>query len=80
VSGRFVGEAGEALQRRKAEPRLGRAGNDGAGLRASQEALTARQKSAEGIVGQAVGEAGEALQRRKAEPTARPSRERWSKA
>jgi hypothetical protein len=36
-------------------------------LRASQGALTAVQKSAEGILGQAVGKASEALQSRKAE-------------
>ena len=37
------------------------------GLRESQGALTAAQKSAEGILGQAVGKAIEALQGRKAE-------------
>src|SRR5205807_1222633 len=36
-------------------------------LRRSRGRLTARQKSAEGIVGQAVGKASEALQGRKAE-------------
>jgi hypothetical protein len=36
-------------------------------LRASEGALTAGQKSAEGVVGQAVGNASEALQGRKAE-------------
>src|SRR5438105_4957788 len=36
-------------------------------LRRSRGCLTARQKSAEGIVGQAVGKASEALQGRKAE-------------
>ena len=36
-------------------------------LRASQDALTAVQKSAAGILGQAVGKASEALQGRKAE-------------
>jgi hypothetical protein len=36
-------------------------------LRKSRGNLTARQKSAEGVVGHAVGEASEALQCRKAE-------------
>ena len=36
-------------------------------LRRPKDRLTARQKSAEGIVGQAVGKASEALQGRKAE-------------
>jgi len=38
---------------------------------------TARQKSADGVVGHAVGKASEALRRRKVEPTDRRSRERW---
>ena len=52
----------------------------GPGLRASQEALTARQKSAEGVVVRVVGKANEALQSPKAQPTDRPSRERRTKA
>lgn len=49
-------------------------------LRLPRGILTAKQKSAEGIVGHEVGKASEALQSRKAESTDRLSRERWLKA
>jgi hypothetical protein len=49
-------------------------------LRRPRGNLTARQKSAEGVVGHVVGKASEALQSRKGGATDRPSRERWSKA
>jgi len=50
------------------------------GLGKPQGDLTARQKSAEGVVVPAVGKASEALQSRKAEQTDWPSRERGTKA
>ena len=49
-------------------------------LRLSKGGLTAKQKSAEGIVGQDVGEASEALQEPKGGATDRLSRKRWLKA
>jgi hypothetical protein len=49
-------------------------------LRLSKGSLTAKQKSAEGVLGHDVGEASEALQSRKAEQTDRLSRKRWPKA
>jgi CRISPR/Cas system-associated endonuclease Cas3-HD len=49
-------------------------------LRLSKGGLTAKQKSAAGVVGHDVGKASEALQSRKAEQTDRLSRKRWLKA
>src|SRR5262252_6594848 len=49
-------------------------------LRLSKGSPTAKQKSAEGIVGHDVGEASEALRKPKGGAMDRPSRERWPKA
>ena len=74
-SGWCAGKAGELTSGGLLRVRSARAG-----LRAPQGALTAWQKSAEGIVVRVVGKAREALRGRKTQPTDRLSRERRTKA